>query len=594
MEYNNKRTKLEQYKEKLKERNNDYDLYFLDKFSNGKMDKTLNLKNNSLKNQENQILNNNEFNWTSRRNVTPNPNNLNNYNNNNFNNNNSYYNNNNNNIQQQNFNQNQNRTRNSQYNINSNIDYMNFDIDNNNNINANINANINNILNNNINNIGNNTNNNSVLQSNNNNLRQINGSNQTNNINMYSRPRTHNQVQNNNLNRNNNLEQSTDPYGNNYQGTGIIPREKPNTLKEEQLNQNKMLKEIWAAEMQEKKIREEKEKQRQKELDFLEDEKIRKEIEEEELKVKQEKLKKKQDEEKIMKENEQLLQNRKNEVENGNNEIDLVQNINTNNNGNDNQLIDTNNDTYNYNNYNFDKQKYKNIDLNNIQFYRKKNNNDNINQKMLYRNKIKNNSYNNRRVNEFEFAPNPKQMDDSKNPQIAKLKKEINSGYMEISSLFKQLKNNVIEANQVKNKAQNELKYITDEINKEKKYRLKLEKQKYDKMKQEEMYNNYYVSVRDVDPVYHIDGAKNFQPNNEMSNLAKAGQNSIGLKAESIFIPIGSNNYDNNIRIEDNEGLNTGIDDPRNNIAINEEILNNNNLEIESESIFKKTGEENF
>ena len=75
---------------------------------------------------------------------------------------------------------------------------------------------------------------------------------------------------------------------------------------------------------------------------------------------------------------------------------------------------------------------------------------------------------------------------------------------MEISSLFKQLKNNVLEANLNKNKAQNNFKLISDEINKEKMYHLQLEKKKYDQMKQEEMFDYYYANVRDVDPVYHI------------------------------------------------------------------------------------------
>ena len=68
---------------------------------------------------------------------------------------------------------------------------------------------------------------------------------------------------------------------------------------------------------------------------------------------------------------------------------------------------------------------------------------------------------NNRRsVNEFEFSPNPKLLDDSKNPQIARLKKEVNYGYMQISSYIKNLRNNVIEADKNKNKAEKELKLI--------------------------------------------------------------------------------------------------------------------------------------
>ena len=351
-----------------------------------------------------------------------------------------------------------------------------------------------------------------------------------------------------------------------------------------------MLREIWAVEMQEKKEREERERQRQKELDILDDERIRREIEEEKLKEEQENQRKKEKEKKILEENAQLLQNKKNIIENGNDRIDYNQDQF--NNDNNYQAINinpnSNSSINNISNYLYNKQFIKNIDLNNIHFYRNKNNNMKIKQnnskKRLY-----NNIMNNRKVNEFEFAPNPRELDDSKNPQISKLKKEVNSGYMEISSLFKQLKNNVIEANQNKNRAEKELKYITDEINKEKMYHLQLEKKKYDQMKPQENYNNYYASIRDVDPIYHIKKENNIKENN-MSNLAKVGQNLIRLTAQSEFIPIGSNNYENNYIIDENKGLNEN--DLRNDMLINED--NNNNLEIESETIFQPNENSNF
>ena len=540
MEYNKRTIKLEQYKEKLKEREFNNDTYFLDKFSNNnnnRLDRTLNPKKNSLINQENQIFSNNDFSRTSRRNATPNINYINNNNNNNIDNSNMIYNN------------------------NSNLP----NIDNKNNINTI------NVFNNNINNANNN---NSIT-----------------NLNNYSRPRTQNLNKNYIQNNNNAIDYSKDPFGNSYRGAGIIPRDRGANIKEDQLNQNKMLKEIWALEMEEKKRREEMEKQKQKEYDLIEDEKIRRIVEEEKKQVEEEKRLKKENEKNIVKENEQLIQNKKNNLENGGNtQIEIQQN---------NEEINNFSDLNNYN-YNYIKKKYENLDLNNIQFYRKNKNdfnNNNINEKIYYRNKINQyNLFNNRRVNQFEFSPNPRLLDDSKNPQIAKLKKEINSGYMEISSLFKQLKNNVIEANLNKNKAQNNFKIISDEINKEKMYHLQLEKKKYDQMKQEEMFDNYYANVRDVDPVYHIKNDKDFQKEksnlSDMSNLARAGQNLIRLKAQSEFIPIGVNTYDSNIRNEDNERINENINDPGNNIALNDDPKNN--IEIESETIFQQTGEDNF
>ena len=381
---------------------------------------------------------------------------------------------------------------------------------------------------------------------------------------------------------------SNDPYGNNYEGTGIIPRDKGNTIKEDNMNQNKMLKEIWAIEMEEKKIRKEKEREKQKELDILEDERIRREIEEEKQKKEEEEQRKKQKEKNIIEENNQLLQNKKSLIENGNDKIDPIQ-MNFNNYNK--KTVDANSNIFIHNDPNNLYNKlflYKNIDLNNIHFYRRKDSNNNINKKN--NNKRLNRNLNNRKVNEFEFSPNPRALDDSKNPQISKLKKEVNLGYMEISSLFKQLKNNVIEANQNKNRAENELKYITNEINKEKKYHLQIEKKKYDQMKPEEMYNNYYANVRDVDPIYNIKNVNNIKENN-MSNLAKVGQNLIRLTAQSEFIPIGSNNIGNNIIIEANNGLNEGINELGDNIQINED---NNNVEIESETIFQQNENANY
>ena len=153
---------------------------------------------------------------------------------------------------------------------------------------------------------------------------------------------------------------------------------------------------------------------------------------------------------------------------------------------------------------------------------------------------------NNRRsVNEFEFSPNPKLLDDSKNPQIARLKKEVNYGYMQISSYIKNLRNNVIEADKNKNKAEKELKLITNEIDKERKYQLYLDKLEYDKKKNvEDNYNNkYYTNINDVlDQIYYdlfqVNQINMIDKKQQMSNLAIIGQNLIKLSSESEFIPL--------------------------------------------------------
>jgi hypothetical protein len=259
--------------------------------------------------------------------------------------------------------------------------------------------------------------------------------------------------------------------------------------------------------------------------------------------------------------------------------------------GNDNKVIDekmklVKSESFNYNeSLEKLKNKYKNVDLNNIHFYRKNGKYDE-NKKMLerklYYNRMKNNIINNKRgVNAFEFAPNPKLLDDSKNPQIARLKKEVNYGYMQISSYMKNLKNNLIEADKNKSKAEKELKFITTEIDKEKKYQLSLDKIEYEKRKNEEPFynNNYYTNVNDIDPIYYNlmpVNQSNMNDKNQMSNLAKMGQNLIKLSSQSEFIPIGIN-YNNNLY---------------NNIGITEQVLLENNIEngeIENETTFQKS-----
>ena len=532
MNINRQKSKIELYQEKLKERENNNENYFFDILSNNnKFAKTINLQNNSLKNQEE----NNKFNENNilNRNATPNPHNI----NNNFQK-----------INQLSLNQNLNQTD----------IFSNYDINNNNMKNRN--------------NSFNNFNLNPSEENNNMNYLKI--------LNTNSRRTNIQSLRNINKNDNNN-NLLNDPYGNTYKGTHILPRDMGNTLKEEKYNQNQILKNIWAEEMKEKKIREEKEKQKQKELDLLEDERIKRDIEEEKMKEEQEKQRKKEKEKNLAQDNALLIENKKNLVENENNEY-TQNNYNYYNNEFLEQVSDLNNKLNYYNNRKFE---YKNIDLNNIHFYRSNKNTNNMNQIQNYKNKIKNKQNNNmnRRVNEFEFAPNPRQMDDSKNPQISKLKKEVNSGYMEISSLFKKLKNSVIEANQNKNRAEKELKYITDEINKEKKYHMQLEKKKYEQMKPEEIYNNYYANVRDVDPIYYTKNEANLEENN-MSNLAKAGQNLIRLTAQSECIPIGSNTYDNNIIIGENMDNNNFIGDK----------VSSNNMEIESETIFQPKEDGNY
>ena len=394
-----------------------------------------------------------------------------------------------------------------------------------------------------------------------------------------------------------------DPYGNNYKGTHILPRWREDQIKKREDEQIEKYKEIWSKDIEQRKLKKIEEKKKKQEMDILEEERIKKEIEEINKREEQEKRRQKEKENNVSKENEQLIKNKiKNKEVNKNMNININKNIDngiTYQNGyNDNDYIKnekTNLDKSESFNFieSLDKlkNKYKNVDLNNIHFYRKKGKdleNKKLLERKLYYAKIKNNILNNRRsVNEFEFSPNPKLLDDSKNPQIARLKNEVNKGYMQISSYIKNLRNNVIEADNNKNKAEKELKFLTNEFDKERKYQLTLDKIEYEKNKNNELYyNNYnknyynYTNIKDIDPIYYDlmpitqSNMNKNNETNEMSNLAKVGQNLIKLNSESEFIPIGSNYYNN----------------VYNNIGINEEILLENKTEkdeIKNETVFQ-------
>ena len=375
-----------------------------------------------------------------------------------------------------------------------------------------------------------------------------------------------------------------DPYGNNYSGVHILPRWREDEIKKKRNEEIDKYREMWSKEIEERRIKKLEEEKKKKEMDILEEERIKKEIEELNKRELKEKQAQKEKENIISKENEQLIKNRfliKNQnkfEENGiiNNNI-TSDNINNNNNKNNNQIKPNlvKSESFNYlESMERLKNKYKDVDLNSIHFYPQNRRDIEIRkliiEKKLNFNKLKNNVINNKRsVNEFEFSPNPKLLDDSKNPQIAKLKKEINYGYMQISSAIKNLRKNIIQADNNKLKAEKELKLINTDFSKEQKYQLQLDKIEYDKRKKDNTYiNNYnndfykYTNINDIDPMYYniapvVQSNMNNNNKNEMSNLAKVGQNLIKLNSESEFIPIGMNYYYKNMY--ENIGVNEGI-----------------------------------
>ena len=378
-----------------------------------------------------------------------------------------------------------------------------------------------------------------------------------------------------------------DPYGNNYSGVHILPRWREDEIKKKRNEEIDKYREMWSKEIEERRIKKLEEEKKKKEMDILEEERIKKEIEELNKRELKEKQAQKEKENIISKENEQLIKNKfliRNQnkfEENGiinNNINNNISSDNINNNNENNNQIKPNlvkSESFNYlESMERLKNKYKDVDLNSIHFYPQNRRDIEIRkliiEKKLNFNKLKNNLINNKRsVNEFEFSPNPKLLDDSKNPQIAKLKKEINYGYMQISSAIKNLRKNIIQADNNKLKAEKELKLINTDFSKEQKYQLQLDKIEYDKRKKDNTYiNNYnndfykYTNINDIDPMYYnispvVQSNMNNNNKNEMSNLAKVGQNLIKLNSESEFIPIGMNYYYKNMY--ENIGVNEGI-----------------------------------
>ena len=381
----------------------------------------------------------------------------------------------------------------------------------------------------------------------------------------------------------NEFNDNIDPYGNDYLGTHILPRSRDEVIKKKREEEYEKYKDIWSRDIEVRKNKKLEEKRKKEEMDILEEQRIKKEIEEINRREERERQRQKEKENDVYKENEQLMKQKnkgKNKkAERGVNNNDINMNIEK-----KAQLVKS--ESFNYNESLVKlKNKYKDVDLNNVHFYRKNGKNEE-NKKMienkLYYNRIKNNIINNKRkVNEFEFSPNPKLLDDSKNPQIARLKREVNNGYMQISSYMKNLRKNVIEADKNKTKAEKELIFIIGEIDKEKKYQLYLDKIEYEKNKNDESYYNkinQYTNVNDVDPIYYnlmpVNQSNMREDKNQMSNLAKMGQNLIKLSSESEFVPLGMNHINYN------------------NIGINEQILLEDNVEkeeLQNETVFQKS-----
>ena len=248
------KTKTELYKEKLKEREL-YSNNFLDRFTENGAGAPLRNIDGTIMTKRRNMLSNYDDTYQAQRNATPNPLSLNNNNSDyNLNNNTQFYN--------QQTNNNLNNTIGFQRENNLMNDFgFNDNINNNNYQNINLYQ----TLNNNTNNL----NNNDIYNGNYNNQNE--NTHPDFSSSFHRRPQSQtvlNNLYNNNINsQNNNIDDNNDPFGNNYKGTGIIPRDR-NISDEDKKNQNKLLRDTWLQEMEEKKAREAKQKQEQIELDL--------------------------------------------------------------------------------------------------------------------------------------------------------------------------------------------------------------------------------------------------------------------------------------------------------------------------------------
>ena len=210
-------------------------------------------------------------------------------------------------------------------------------------------------------------------------------------------------------------------------------------------------------------------------------------------------------------------------------------------------------------------------------------------------------------LNQFNYSPNPRSIDDNINEQIAKLRNDVNRQYMEMSNLLGKLKMDVAEANQMRNEAERELQYIREEVMKSKLNKILYENKLGKVLEKYAPYNNLHINVKDVDPLYSLQHTKkdlqstsnmiyatdmvnegNVNRIRQLSALAQVGQSLVG---ESEFIPINDNG--NGYGNRNNNTFNFGNGSFNNNINNNSNI-NNNNSNIYNSNISNNNNNINF
>jgi hypothetical protein len=380
---------------------------------------------------------------------------------------------------------------------------------------------------------------------NNNNRNIVNYSNQDENSTNYSN------ISYNNINRRKNVNNT--PYGDNYQGLGILPHSKES--KRERMIREEALKDTLRKEMEEKKIQKELEKQKERELDLKAELKFQKELEEEKQQVLLEKQRKGAIEQKMMEENRinmQKSKKKKNLIDIDeyynknlilkNNRAYIVDNKNkkTKTNTNDNNTnIDNSNNTNNANANSAENNVYANIDINYRNTLNTLQNISNIRQETL------------NNINNFNVNVDNKKNNDIDN-DIFQLKNEVRNQYMEMNDLFDQLKYGITEAEQYKKGRENESKILKEELFKNRTAQ-KLSNNILERDYEQNMNLNYDElvdnNINTIDSNTNLQGKSQWEyinkeeneNKNDLSSLAKAGKRIVELTGENDFIPINTN-----------------------------------------------------
>ena len=183
----------------------------------------------------------------------------------------------------------------------------------------------------------------------------------------------------------------------------------------------------------------------------------------------------------------------------------------------------------------------------------------------------------------LEFSKLSRRLDDNINDQLTRLRNDVNNQYLEMSNLFGKLKQDVAEANQLRNDAERELNYVKDELMKQKMNNILYENKLNQTLEKHAPYNNLHIPYSEVNPLNNNNNNNNvsisgsLNPNNnlqsvsthlymndmvnegnlnqarELSSMAKLGQSLMNV---SELVPIVSSQQLTESKVNDNANVN--------------------------------------